>query len=185
VKWLKRQYASEIVHQNQLDGSPWNLRVMVSFGMASLTKRQSFPRKRESSPPTADFQRFAGWIPAFAGMTVTSTAHVSQMTPVPTSAKRKRELQGFFGPKNGPQNDRHLKKTAGSVELRNSGSESPQVGAQSSRQAFFWNPFQNHVLNAVLFAKGALFRHIAIFVHRVYVRLYDGNLRFGIHPATS
>ena len=43
--------------------------VVVSFGISSLTKRRSFPRKRESSPRTAHFRRFVEWIPAFAGMT--------------------------------------------------------------------------------------------------------------------
>jgi hypothetical protein len=41
---------------------------VVSFGMGSLSKRQSFPRKRESSPSTAHFRRFVEWIPAFAGI---------------------------------------------------------------------------------------------------------------------
>ena len=42
---------------------------MGSFGASSLAKRRSFPRKRESSPWAGHFQRLAGWIPAFAGMT--------------------------------------------------------------------------------------------------------------------
>jgi hypothetical protein len=33
--------------------------VLVSFGMGSLSKRWSFPRKRESRPSTAYFRRFA------------------------------------------------------------------------------------------------------------------------------
>jgi hypothetical protein len=40
--------------------------------LGTLSKRRSFPRKRESSPSTSDFGRLAEWIPAFAGMTVTS-----------------------------------------------------------------------------------------------------------------
>jgi len=55
----------------------------VSFGMGPHSKRRSFPRKRESGPSTALSRRFVGWIPAFAGMTATCGAHVSQMTPVP------------------------------------------------------------------------------------------------------
>jgi hypothetical protein len=51
--------------------------VLVSFGMGIHSIRRSFPRKRESSPTTAHFKRFAEWIPAFAGMTAL------QMTPVP------------------------------------------------------------------------------------------------------
>ena len=51
------------------------------------SSRRSFPRKRESSPTTAHFRRFAGWIPAFAGMTMAWNAHVSQMTPVPGCAR--------------------------------------------------------------------------------------------------
>jgi hypothetical protein len=39
--------------------SETNCRVVVSFGMGSLSKRRSFPRKRESSPSTAHFRRFA------------------------------------------------------------------------------------------------------------------------------
>ncbi|MGA2608271.1 MAG: hypothetical protein ABSH01_12540 [Terriglobia bacterium] len=39
--------------------------------------------REESTPTTAHFRRFAEWIPAFAGMTAASNAHVSQMTPVP------------------------------------------------------------------------------------------------------
>ena len=42
---------------------------MVSFGIASLSKQPSFPRKRESSPSAAHFQWLADEIPAFAGMT--------------------------------------------------------------------------------------------------------------------
>jgi hypothetical protein len=33
--------------------------VLVSFGMGSLSKRRSFPRKRESSPSTGHFRKFA------------------------------------------------------------------------------------------------------------------------------
>jgi hypothetical protein len=62
-----------------------NTRVLVSFGMGLLSTRRSFPRKRESTPWTAHFRRFAEWIPAFAGMTVACNAHVSQMTPVPNA----------------------------------------------------------------------------------------------------
>ena|SRR5208337_556954 len=42
---------------------------LLLFGMGPLSKRRSFPRKRESSPSTPHFQRFAEWIPALAGMT--------------------------------------------------------------------------------------------------------------------
>jgi len=45
------------------------------------SSRRSFPRKRESTPTTAHFQRFAEWVPAFAGMT-----RSRQMTPIPGGA---------------------------------------------------------------------------------------------------
>jgi hypothetical protein len=35
--------------------------------MVSLSKRQSFPRKRESTPSRAHFRKFADWIPANDG----------------------------------------------------------------------------------------------------------------------
>jgi len=57
--------------------SKMKIPVLVSFGMGIHSIRRSFPRKRESSPTTAHFKRFAEWIPAFAGMTAL------QMTPVP------------------------------------------------------------------------------------------------------
>jgi hypothetical protein len=57
--------------------------VLVSFGIGSLSKRQSFPRKRESSPSTAHFRRCTEQIPALAGMTALCNAYVSQMTQVP------------------------------------------------------------------------------------------------------
>jgi len=56
--------------------------VVVSFGISSLTRRRSFPRKRESSPWTAHFRAFAQWIPACAGMTALQT------TPVPARGPR-------------------------------------------------------------------------------------------------
>jgi hypothetical protein len=56
--------------------------VLVLFGMGIHSSRQSFPRKRESSPTTAHFERFAEWIPAFAGMTAL------QMTPAPVPLLR-------------------------------------------------------------------------------------------------
>jgi len=49
--------------------------VLVSIGIGNHPNRRSFPRKRESILPTAHFQTFAEWIPAFAGMTAL------QMTP--------------------------------------------------------------------------------------------------------
>jgi hypothetical protein len=50
--------------------------------MGSLSKSQSFPRKRESSPLTTPSRRFEEWIRAFAGMSATCSAHVAQMTSV-------------------------------------------------------------------------------------------------------
>ena len=47
--------------------------------MACLTKSQSFPRKRESTPQPFGNAPSKDWIPAFAGMTATSSAHVSQL----------------------------------------------------------------------------------------------------------
>jgi hypothetical protein len=54
-----------------------------------LSKRPSFPRKRESSPSTAHLLVFAGWIPAFAGMTATRSGRALQMTQVPARQKAK------------------------------------------------------------------------------------------------
>jgi hypothetical protein len=56
---------------------------LVSFGMGSPSKHESFPRRRESSPWTMDFPRFSQWIPAFAGMTAACNAHIPQMRPAP------------------------------------------------------------------------------------------------------
>ena len=47
-------------------------------GHCSGRMNRSFPRKRESSPTRAHFQRFVEWIPAFAGMTA------FLMTPIPS-----------------------------------------------------------------------------------------------------
>ena len=55
----------------------------MSFGVGSLLKDTSFPRRRESIWTAAHFQRFREWIPAFAGMTVRGSIRFSQMTPVP------------------------------------------------------------------------------------------------------
>jgi hypothetical protein len=63
----------------------------VSFGIRSPSIRKSFPRKRESTLQIFGNTLSTDWIPAlrqaqgklFAGMTVASSAHVSQMTPVP------------------------------------------------------------------------------------------------------
>src|SRR5439155_13501550 len=57
--------------------------IVVSIGIASLSKHRSFPRKRESSPSAAHFQWLADEIPAFAGMTSPGGARSSQMTPLP------------------------------------------------------------------------------------------------------
>jgi hypothetical protein len=62
-------------------------RVVVSFGMASLLKR-----RRKSSPWTAHLRRFAEWIPAFAGMAVARSVHVSQMTPLPGAGEESNSL---------------------------------------------------------------------------------------------
>ena len=56
-------------------------------GLASLSKRRSFPRKRESTPQTFGNALPRDWIPAFAGMTATCNARVPQMTPVPRGAQ--------------------------------------------------------------------------------------------------
>jgi hypothetical protein len=64
--------------------------VLVLFGMGIYSSRRSFPRKRESSPTTAHFQRFAEWILASAGMTGASAGMTGasagmtalQMTPL-------------------------------------------------------------------------------------------------------
>ncbi len=54
--------------ETELQGEATQAR-RVSFGMGTYSIRRSFPRKRDSSPTTAHFRRFAEWIPAFAGMT--------------------------------------------------------------------------------------------------------------------
>ena len=57
--------------------------MLVLFGMGIYSSRRSFPRKRESSPTTAHFQRFAEWILASAGMTGASAGMTAlQMTPL-------------------------------------------------------------------------------------------------------
>ena len=71
--------------------------VLVSFGMGSLSKRRSFPRKRESSPSTGHFRRFAEWIPAFAGMTAACDLHVLQVTPVSCLRFRRPPRAGGVG----------------------------------------------------------------------------------------
>ena len=53
----------------------------MSFGAGSLSKGRSFPRKQESTQQTFGNVLSTDWIPAFAGMTATCNAYVSQMTP--------------------------------------------------------------------------------------------------------
>ncbi len=55
---------------------------MVSFGVGHVSKHPSFPRKRESTLRTFGDVLFTEWIPALAGMTATSGAQLSQMTPL-------------------------------------------------------------------------------------------------------
>src|SRR5207247_7709621 len=55
---------------------------LVSFARPGRSKAQSFPRKRESSLPSARFQRLEKWITAFAGMTGNSKGIRCQMTRV-------------------------------------------------------------------------------------------------------
>src|SRR5947207_14080368 len=57
--------------------------VLVPFARPGRSKAQSFPRKRESSFPSARFQELENWIPAFAGMTAVSKGIRCQMTQVP------------------------------------------------------------------------------------------------------
>ena len=57
--------------------------VLVSFARPGRSKAQPFPQNRESSLPSARFQRLEKWIPAFAGMTGVSKGIRCQMTPVP------------------------------------------------------------------------------------------------------
>jgi hypothetical protein len=81
----RRLYSSTVL----VSGS--QMQELVSFGMGIHSSRQSFPRKRESSPTTAQFQRFAEWIPAFAGMTAL------QMTPLPCCGRANVRCGGFNG----------------------------------------------------------------------------------------
>jgi hypothetical protein len=60
------------------------LPVVELFEMAPPTKRLSFPRKWESTPQAFGNALLKDWIPAFAGMTATCSAHVKQMTPLPS-----------------------------------------------------------------------------------------------------
>jgi hypothetical protein len=46
-----------------------NVWVLLPFTGRGRRVPRSFPRKRESSPSTANFRKFSKWIPAFAGMT--------------------------------------------------------------------------------------------------------------------
>jgi hypothetical protein len=48
-------------------------------------RRQSFPRKRESTPQTFGDVPSSHWIPAFAGMTGGSSGSPFRMTPAPPS----------------------------------------------------------------------------------------------------
>ena len=69
------------------DPIPSKIEVHACRGWCRLgqgsTRAAGHSRESESTPTTAHFRRFAEWIPAFAGMTAASNAHVSQMTPVP------------------------------------------------------------------------------------------------------
>jgi len=64
-----------------------------SLGISSLTKRQSFPRKRESTPQTFGNALSTDWIAAFAGMTAARSARVSQTTPLPGRMMRQSNVQ--------------------------------------------------------------------------------------------
>ena len=58
---------------------------------------RSFPRRRESSTRKTSYQRFTGWNPSFAGMTVLGSHGVWQTTPIPVfrpSRNRKRFFSG-------------------------------------------------------------------------------------------
>src|ERR1039458_4732588 len=68
--------------------------------MGSLSKQWSFPRKRESSPFAAHFQRLAEWIPAFAELPAPGSARISQMTPVPTYKRQAVGVMAQFGIQN-------------------------------------------------------------------------------------
>ena len=72
--------------RSQIKPAVSQTRVLVSFARHGRCNPQSFPRKREPSPSTAHFRRFAEWIPAFAGMTGVSKVIPSQMTPPPKQA---------------------------------------------------------------------------------------------------
>ena len=75
-----RRYAPEL---QRAALTSLSLHVLVSFARPGRSKAQSFPRKRESSFPSARFQELENWIPAFAGMTAVSKGIRCQMTPVP------------------------------------------------------------------------------------------------------
>jgi hypothetical protein len=53
------------------------------FGSESVSKRHSFPQKRQSIPQAFGNARSTRWIPAFAGMTCEPQRPAWQMTPLP------------------------------------------------------------------------------------------------------
>jgi hypothetical protein len=57
--------------------------IVVSFARGGCSQRQSFPRKRESTPNATEYAPQKNWIPAFAGMTCAAKLSRLQMTPPP------------------------------------------------------------------------------------------------------
>ena len=63
--------------------SPGRGAVVVSFARHRFSQTQSFPRKRESTPPARGNSPTTDWIPSFAGMTNVLKGIPFQMTPLP------------------------------------------------------------------------------------------------------
>src|ERR1035437_2157485 len=63
--------------------------LVVSFARHGRSHVQSFPRKRESTPPAIGNAPPTDWIPAFAGMTSVSIGVPFQMAPAPAFRARR------------------------------------------------------------------------------------------------
>jgi hypothetical protein len=61
--------------------------------------------------------------------------------------------------------------------------EPPQFGALPPGKPLLGGTLQHHILNAVLFAKSALLRFVAVLIDCVDIRLDVIDLGLGVHPA--
>src|ERR1035437_1896887 len=83
--------------------------LVVSFARHGRSHVQSFPRKRESTPPAIGNAPPTDWIPAFAGMTNVLRGIPSQMAPLPGRGAPLL-LYLFQYPAQGDKRDRGLAK---------------------------------------------------------------------------